>query len=183
MISGVEVAHYAWVLLLIFGAAIAWTTNFVALPGNWFIVGLAALFAWALPESAGELGWQAVGVLAGLALLGEVLEFVAGAAGAANQGASRRAVALALVGTVAGSIAGAVIGLPIPVIGPLLGALAGGAAGAYAGAYLGETWKGRDHATRASVSRGALIGRLLGTAGKLVVGIVMVATIAVRGFS
>jgi hypothetical protein len=179
----VEFAHYAWLVVLLLSALTAWTTNFVALPGNWIIVGFAALFAWALPSSADQIGWHTVGVLAALAALGEVLEFSAGAAGAANQGASRRAVALALVGTVVGSIAGAIFGLPVPLIGPLLGALAGGAGGAYAGAYLGEMWKGNTPEHSASVGRGALIGRLLGTAGKLLVGVVMIGTLAVHGFS
>ena len=179
----VEFAHYAWVVALLLGASAAWTVNFVAMPGNWIIVGFAALFAWALPSSAEQIGWQTVGVLAGLAVLGEVLEFSAGAAGAANQGASRRSVALALVGTFVGSIAGVIVGLPVPLIGPLLGALAGGAGGAYAGAYLGEMWKGNDAEKSASVGRGALVGRLLGTAGKMLVGIVMIGTIAVHGFS
>ena len=106
----VEIAHYAWVVILLLGACIAWTTNFLTLPGNWMIVGLAALFAWSLPASTEQIGWQTVGMLAGLALLGEVLEFTAGAAGAANKGASRRAVVLALVGTFVGSIAGVIIG-------------------------------------------------------------------------
>lgn len=179
----VEIAHYAWVVILLLGACIAWTTNFLTLPGNWMIVGLAALFAWSLPASAEQIGWQTVGMLGGLALLGEVLEFTAGAAGAANKGASRRAVALALVGTFVGSIAGVIIGLPVPVIGPLLGALAGAAGGAYFGAYLGEMWKGNSAEHSASVGKGALVGRLLGTGGKLLVGMVMIGALAVNGFS
>jgi len=179
----IEFAHYAWLVLLLLGAGAAWITNLVAMPGNWIMLGFAALFVWALPSSAEQIGWNTVGVLTALAALGEVLEFSAGAAGAAKQGASRRAVALALVGTVVGSVMGLIVGLPVPLIGPLLGALAGGAAGAYAGAYLGEMWKGNTPEHGASVGRGALVGRLLGTAGKLLVGIVMIGTIAVHGFS
>ena len=154
----VEIAHYAWVVALVLGACVAWTTNFLTLPGNWMIVGLAALFAWGLPESAEQIGWHTVGMLVALAALGEVLEFTAGAAGAANQGASKRSVALALIGTAVGSIAGVVIGLPIPLIGPLLGALAGAAGGAYFGAYLGEMWKGNSPEQSATIGKGG-IGR------------------------
>ena len=93
-----------------------------SLPGNWFIVGLAALFASALEtgDAAQGLNWHGVALLGVIAAGGEVIEFFAGAAGAANKGASRRAIALAVVGTIAGSITGAVMGLPIPLIGPLI---------------------------------------------------------------
>jgi uncharacterized protein YqgC (DUF456 family) len=128
------------------------------------------------------MSWWTVGILAGLAVAGEVVEFVAGAAGAARQGASRRSIVLSLVGTIVGSIVGAIIGIPIPLIGPLIAALGGGAVGAFAGAYLGETWKGRSSDQSLSVSKAAVIGRLLGTLGKLAVGALMVVVVAIDGF-
>ncbi len=181
----IQLAYYVWVTLLLLGAGVAWITNFFALPGNWFIVGLAALFAWAVtPLNGGEgINWQAVGLLAVIAAGGELLEMVAGAYGAAKQGASRRAVALALVGTIAGSITGAIMGLPVPFAGSILGALAGGAAGAFAGAYLGEMWKHGITDKSVSVGWSALIGRLLGTVGKLAAGAVLVVVLAVRALS
>ena len=180
-----EVTYYLWAMLLVFTASIAWTTNFVALPGNWFIVGLAALFASALEtgDAAQGLNWHGVALLGVIAAGGEVIEFFAGAAGAAKQGASRRAIALAVVGTIAGSITGAVMGLPIPLIGPLIGALAGGAGGAFAGAYLGEMWKHGGTRKSIDVGWGAAVGRVLGTLGKLLVGAVMIVILAVRVFA
>lgn len=181
----IEITYYLWAVLLIFASGLAWTTNFFALPGNWFVVGLAALFvsAMASGDAAQGLNWQAVALLAVIAVAGELLEFFAGAAGAARQGGSRRAIALAIAGTIAGSIAGAIMGLPIPVIGPLLGALAGGAGGAFAGAYLGEMWKHGGADKSLAVGWGAAIGRLLGTLGKLLAGAVMIVILAVRVFS
>lgn len=181
----IQLAYYVGATLLMFGASVAWITNFFALPGNWFIVGLAALFAWAVMPINGGAGitWQTVGLLAVIAGGGEVLEMVAGAYGAAKQGASRRGVALALIGTLAGSITGAIIGFPVPVVGPILGAVAGGAAGAFAGAYLGEMWKHGSSDRSVSVGWGALIGRLLGTVGKLAVGAVIVVVLAIRAFA
>lgn len=183
--SEYDFLYYVWVLLLLIAGAVAWTTNFFALPGNWFLLALAALFAWAMPAEAGGpgLAWRGVAWLGALAVGGEVLEFAAGAAGAAKQGASRRAVALALVGTLAGSIAGAVAGLPVPVAGPVIGALLGGAGGAFAGAYLGEMWKHGLSDRSFTVGWGALVGRLLGTIGKLAVGAVMLAVLAVHALS
>jgi uncharacterized protein YqgC (DUF456 family) len=181
----IEYSYYAWALLLVFSASIAWTTNFVTLPGNWFVVGLAALFVQVMEsgDAAQGLNWHAVALLAVIAAGGEALEFFAGAAGAAKKGGSRRAVALAIVGTIAGSITGAVMGLPIPVLGPLVGALAGGAGGAFAGAYLGEMWKHGGTNKSVNVGWGAAIGRLFGTLGKLAAGAVMLVVLAVRVFA
>jgi len=181
----IDLSYYTWALLLVVSASIAWTTNFLALPGNWFVTGLAALFVWGMGtgDAAQGLNWHAVALLILLAAGGEALEFIAGAAGAAKKGGSRRAFALAVVGTIAGSIAGATMGLPIPLFGPLIGALAGGAGGAFAGAYLGEMWKHGDTEKSASVGMGAAIGRLLGTMGKVLMGAVMLVVLAVRVFS
>ena len=128
-------------VLLLLAAVACWLTNALALPGNWMIVGLAGLFAWLLPpgDTGRGFGWPTVAGLAGIATVGELLEFAAGAAGAAKHGSSRRAMLLAMVGAMVGSIAGAVVGIPVPVVGPLIAAVGGGAAGAFGGAYLGET--------------------------------------------
>lgn len=176
-------AYYLWALLLVAGSAIAWLLNLVALPGNWIIVGSAALFAWLLPENGGRgVSWNIVIVLVVLGAIGEVIEFVAGAAGAARQGASRRAVALSMVGAVVGGIVGVAAGSPVPVIGQLVMAILGGAAGAFGGAYLGEAWKGRDEQARTAVGRGAFFGRIWGTVGKFAVGAVMLAIVAWDAF-
>ena len=41
--------YYLWALLLVVGSFVAWLLSLVTLPGNWLIVGVAALFAWLLP--------------------------------------------------------------------------------------------------------------------------------------
>jgi len=179
----VDWTYYLWSLLLVAGSILAWLLNLVALPGNWIVLGLAALFAWLLPEKAGNgMSWTTVFVLLGLAVLGEVIEFVAGAAGAAKQGASRRAIALSMVGAVVGSLVGLGIGAPIPILGSLVMAVLGGAAGAFAGAYVGEVWKGRTEPERRAAGRGAFFGRIWGTVGKLAVGAVMLAIVAWDAF-
>jgi uncharacterized protein YqgC (DUF456 family) len=83
-------------------------------------------------------------------------------------------MALAVIGTMGGSILGAVISLPIPIIGPVIGALLGGALGAYSGAVAGEMWKGKTFEEGSHIGEGAAIGKLLGTAGKLCIGALMV---------
>lgn len=167
--------YYLWVLLLALGNSSAWLANIVSLPGNWLIVVFTAIYAYLLPEGDGQgIGWLSVGFLLALAIIGEVIEFAAGAAVAGQRGGSRRGMALAVAGTVAGSLAGAIISFPIPIIGPVVGALLGGALGAYGGAVAGEMWKGKTFEEGAYVGEGAAIGKLLGTAGKLSVGALMV---------
>ena len=175
--------YYLWATLLLAASVVAWLLSLVTLPGNWIVVGLAALFAWLYPHEAGRsVTWTTVAVLLGLAVIGEVVEFVAGAAGAAKQGASRRAVVLSIAGAIVGSIAGLAIGAPIPILGSFVMALLGGAAGAFLGAYLGEAWKGRTENERFAAGRGAFFGRIWGTVGKLAVGAIMLAILAWDAF-
>lgn len=172
--------YYTLAVLLICCGCLCWLTNLFSLPGNWILLGMAALFAWLAPETAGRgIGWTTVGILAGLATIGEVIEFFAGAAGAAKQGASRRSIFFSLVGGMAGSIAGAMLGLPIPIVGSVIAALLGGAGGAFAGAYLGEKSIERPHSESMAVARGAFAGRLWGTVGKFAVGAVMLGVMTV----
>jgi uncharacterized protein YqgC (DUF456 family) len=183
----IDVAYYSLATLAVIGSIFLWLTNLLSLPGNWGIPLLALGLAWFFPvdpeTSSPGIGWTVVGVLVALAVAGEVLEFTAGAAGAAKQGASRRAILLALVGSFAISLIGAVLltGV-IPLIGTLVGAVLGGAAGAWGGAYLGEMWKGRSQPERLAASQGAVIGRVLGTVSKLLAGAVMVAVFSVAAF-
>ena len=178
-----EYLPYLLAAVLLVANLAAWISTFFTLPGNWVILLLAALYAWLLPADLDpRLSWWVVGAAGLLALLGEVVELFAGAAGAKKQGGSKRGMALSLVLTFVGSLAGAAIGSPVPVIGLLIGALAGAGAGAFAGAYLGEWWAGRQHRERVDIGAGALVGRMLGTVGKLALGIAMIVIITFDSF-
>jgi uncharacterized protein len=171
--------YYPSAVLLLLLCVVAWLTTLLTMPGNWIVVGLAAGFAWLFPAAEGRgITWTTVFVLIGIAVVGEIIEFTASAAGAAKQGASRRAVVLSLVGAMVGSIVGLAVGTPVPIVGSFVMALLGGAAGAFAGAYLGESWKGRTDEERVAAGKGAFVGRLWGTVGKLAAGAVMLAIIA-----
>lgn len=175
--------YYPSALLFVGLCVLAWFTSVFTLPGNWFVVALAAGFAWLFPEDAGRgIGWIAVVAAAVFALAGEVIEFAAGAAGAAKQGASKRAVVLSLVGAIVGSVAGVMVGTPVPIVGSFVMAILGGAGGAFAGAYLGEMWKGREEDARVAAGQGAFVGKIWGTLGKLACGAVGVAIVAVSAF-
>jgi uncharacterized protein YqgC (DUF456 family) len=171
--------YYLWAIILIAACGFAWLTTVIGLPGNWLIVAFAAIFAALFAQNPNHgVTWMAVAFLAVLALVGEIVEFAAGAAGAAKYGASKRSVALSLVGAAVGSIVGITIGLPIPLLGSFMMAIVGGAAGAFFGAYLGEAWKGRPHDARVAAGRGAFSGRIWGSIGKLAVGAIMLVIVA-----
>jgi uncharacterized protein YqgC (DUF456 family) len=125
-------------------------------------------------DSVVAIGWWTVGTLVILAVLGEVLEFVASAMGVKKAGGSRRGALLAIVGSIIGGIVGMGVGIPIPVIGSLVAAVFFGAMGALVGAFLGESWKGRDFDSSVTIGKAAFVGRLLGTLAKVLVATLMV---------
>jgi uncharacterized protein YqgC (DUF456 family) len=172
--------YYLLALVLIAAGFFCWLANLLSLPGNWVLLLAAALFAWLVPIGNGRgVSWTTVWILLALAILGEIIEFAAGAAGAAKRGASRRSMWLSLFGAFAGSIAGAMIGLPIAIVGSPIAALAGGAAGAFLGAYVGETWVGRPHGHSMEVAKGAFAGHVWGTIGKFAVGAAMLTLVTI----
>ncbi|MEM9881988.1 MAG: DUF456 family protein [Planctomycetota bacterium] len=139
------------------------------LPGTWLMVAAGGLFAWwRWGEANWSYGWGTLAGLLGLAVLGELLEFLAGAVGSRAAGGSRRGAVLSVVTAVAGAIAGTAL-IPIPVIGTLVGA----AAGAAGGAMLGEVWAGRRWDESLKVGGGAAVGKLTGAVAKLAVAAAM----------
>ena len=175
--------YYVWAILLFIANVLAWGSNVFSLPGNWMIVGFTALFAWLLPSNDGvDVSWLCVFGLIAFAVIGEIIEFFASAAGAAKHGASRRAILLSLFGSLVGSFAGVFLGAPIPIIGSAIGAIAFGSLGAFAGGYWGEHWRGNEHKQRVAVAQGAFMGRLFGTFGKLFIGAIMVGLATVDSF-
>lgn len=165
-------------LVVLLAAALmsGWALTVLGMPGNWLIAGATAVYVLMLPAgSAAAIGWPVVLVLLALAGLGELLEFVAGALGVARMGGSRRAAALALVGSVVGAVGGLFVGLPIPVFGSLVGAVVLASLGALAGAAIGEVSHGRSMMQGWKVGRAAFWGRLLGSLSKILIASVMVA--------
>lgn len=171
-----HVTNILVVILFCLTMAMSWLAQLLGLPGNWMIVIVAAGYAWWGPtESAADLGWYVVAVLVALAVLGEIVELVAGAAGVSKRGGSRRGALLAIVGSLIGSIVGMFVGLPIPIVGSLVAAVVFAALGALAGAMLGESWKGRSFDASLEIGKAAFVGRLLGTVAKMIICSSMVA--------
>lgn len=160
-------------LVLTLIALLGWGGNILGMPGNWLIVATSIACALGRPEtSSTHVAWGTVLAILTIAIVGELLEFAAGALGARRMGGSRRGAVLAVGGSIVGAITGLFAGtlIPIPIVGNLIASLLLGAAGAFAGASVGERWAGKDWDTSFQIGGAAFWGRLLGTVGKTVCG-------------
>lgn len=127
-----------------------------ALPGTALVFAGIALGAWI--DDFTRVSATTVIVIAVLALLAWVLEYVAGLLGAQKAGASRQALVGAALGTVAGLFMGLVGVLFMPLVG----------------AAVGEYLARRDHGQALKVGTATWLGLLLGMLAKLVLAFVMV---------
>jgi hypothetical protein len=149
-------ATLLWVLavaLILVGIA---GTVLPALPGVVFVFGGIVLAAW-IDDFARISGWT-VGVLAVLAAIGFVVDYVAGALSAQRAGATK----LGLLGAALGTVAGVVTGLWGLVFMPL------------AGAAIGEFIAHRDAPRAGRVGVATWIGLLVGAVAKLAIVFTMV---------
>ena len=129
----------------------------LGIPGTFIMVALAIAADYFL---AAGIGWLAIGIAFGLAVLAEVLEWTLSASFTRRYGGSPRAAWGALLG----GFAGALVGVPVPVIGSVIGAFLGAFLGALAFEY---SRGGVDRSTATRVATGALLGRAAATALKL----------------
>lgn len=146
--------HWVWLISTIAMAWLGVLLTLVLLPGMW--IALLAVLTAQVVMTPTPMSWWTVGVLAGLAVLGEVAESASSAAGAKKFGASRSGMIGALIGSIVGAVAGTVL-IPIPLLGTLLGAVVGAglAAGMAEKGVAGRTWK--ESGTSAA---GAAAGRV-----------------------
>ena len=172
------------IVLLLLAVGMGWLLTLLAMPGNWLIVLAAVGYAWLGPQSGvTPMSWTTVTALAGLAVLGEIAEFLAGVIGARRAGGSSRSAIYSLIGSLIGAIGGATAGIPIPVIGSAIGAVVGGALGAFGGAAFAEHTLGEQMQQSMKVGQAAFWGRLLGTGAKTVVASIMAVTAIVALFT
>jgi len=167
---------YLWSVLLILLNALWLVLVVFGLPGNWLIVISACLFAWWRAED-NVFSIYTLIAIAALAVLGELIEFFAGAGGAKRAGAGWRGSIGALLGALTGAIFGTFL-LPIPFLGTLIGACVGAGLGAWGL----ELASGRKMQDSARFAMGAGIGEFLGITSKFILGIIIWLIVAVAAF-
>lgn len=159
-----------WDTVLVAGLAgvclLAVLMTVVRLPGTWMIVIAAAGFDWW--HGWGRVGTTTLIILAGVAVVAEVLELMTSVMVARRAGASRRSAWGGMLGGIGGMIFLSFL-VPIPILGTLIGALLG----CFGGALLMElTDHGRlDQGTK--VGLWSAIGMALGTVTKTAIACVM----------
>jgi uncharacterized protein len=157
------------------------------LPGIWLALLAAGLAQWwslsGPPMTDGSspvpmFSWWTLGACVVLALLAELVEFIASALGAHSAGGSKRAAVASMVGALIGALVGT-FALPVPIVGTIVGGAVGaGAAALLAEKHLGErTWK---HS--AKVGGGAAIGRLVATLAKVGFAAVIALILSIAAF-
>ena len=141
------------------------------LPANWIVLGIAGLWTLTVPSS--DMSLAMLGILACMALAGELLELAMLAWGSKKYGGSGKGV----FGGMIGAFAGAILGVPFFFgVGAFFGALAG----AYLGCLAVELLRGLPGEAATSAAWGAMIGRFGGTLLKMALGFAMVALAAPR---
>lgn len=155
--------QFLFVLLyIVLGAVLLSTT--LGFPGNWVLV--AAALVVALVGRFSTMTWGYLLLCVGLAVVGEIIEALLGAAIVARGGGGRWGI----VGSILGGFAGVVVGAGII---PPLGSVVFAFVGAFVGAALGEFAKDRRMEPAMRVGFWSLVGRMAAVAGKLAVGCVI----------
>jgi uncharacterized protein YqgC (DUF456 family) len=110
---------WLWLLALVLVVVGIAGSVLPALPGVPLV--FAGLVAGAWADGFQRVGWPTIAILGVLTLLSFVIDLVAAALGAKRVGATRLAVAGAMLGTLFGLF----LGLPGLILGPFVGAVAG----------------------------------------------------------
>jgi len=137
----------------------------LGLPGN-VLIFLVAL-GYGYYEHFVHLNYTILLILFGALVVGEIIEFVAGALGAKKEQASKGAIVAAFLGTIAGGIIGTGV---LPFIGSISGAILG----AFAASYLAEYIKTSDTGRAGRVAQSVIKGQIIGIIVKFAIAITMV---------
>jgi uncharacterized protein len=165
---------WVYYFLLLGCAAVGLLLVLFTLPGLWLMTAAAA--AYALLTHGRVLGVHVLWTLLILTVIGELLDWLAGAVGVGRAGGGRNAKIGALVGGIVGGIF--LTFIPIPIVGTILGICLGSFIGA-----AGAEWYGGGQAAHSlRVGVGAAKGRVAGFIAKLILGGVMMLLILCAAF-
>lgn len=150
-----------WTILLLAASLL----TYLGLGGNIVICALALI--WGLVSGFESITWPFLGLLAGLTVLGEVIESLLGIVYVAKKGATRYGV----TGVFVGGLLGATLGNGmVPVVGALIGSFVG----AFLGAVLGEYWRERNVEPSLRIGWHAFFGKMLAIVVKHAIGMGMI---------
>jgi len=162
MVLGI-LGHLIFFFILILGLI----SLFFALPGTWLILVTTTAYAWVTGFT--QVGGGMLLLLALLTVVGEVVEYLFGIAGARRFGSSGRGILFSILG----GFAGAVVGAPLFFgFGAVLGALVG----AFLGAVLIEllTYGAAEWKKAVRSGWGNFLGRIAGVITKMAIAIGMI---------
>lgn len=163
---------WLWYLLLLTVQVFGLLFTVLGLPGLWVMVAAVAGYAW-ITKFDVYVGWPGLVAVIVLATVAEVMEFVAGSAGAKQAGGSRRAMIGAVVGALIG---GFLFSIPVPILGTIFGVCLG----AFVGAAVVEMGIVGDPSHSMKVGWGAAKGRFYGIMLKLLFGVaIFIVTVCV----
>ena len=160
---------YVLVVVFLLVLVLCALLNLVTLPGNWAMAVMVVLWALLGPAATTtDMGLLFFVAFFGLAVAGEIVEFLAQLWGAKKYGSSNTATVAGMIGAIAGAI----------FLAPFLfgiGAIFGALGGAWLGSFAGERLLvGRPTPQAVTAANGALMGRFLGMVVKFGLGITMV---------
>ena len=165
---------YFCLILLIIVNAFWLMLGVFSLPGNWLMIITTILFA--LWQKNIFSVYTIIAAIV-LAVIGEILEFIAGAAGTKAAGGGKKAMAAAIIGAIVGAIVGTVI-IPIPIFGTLLGS----AIGAALAVLFVERKGGKELKQSLKIATGAGLGRFVGLGAKFIAGVIIWLVFAIAAF-
>jgi uncharacterized protein len=169
------VPHWIYYLLLLILLVLGWLMTVATLPGLWVMV--VATIAYGALTGWIYFGVKTVLVLTAIGVVAELVEMLAGGAGAKRAGASKRGMLGAVVGGLLGAVFLSIL-IPIFPIGTIIGACAG----SMLGASLVEIALGQELSRSMRIGIGAAKGRLIGIMSKLVFGLIIFVIAAWEAF-
>ena len=176
--------QYVVALLFFVLGAVCVVLVVIQLPGTWIMLGLAGVIEYAdrlyLPDDRSQtFGWWVLGGALLVAVIGEIIELVAGVGGARKGGATARGMWGALIGGVVGIF----VFTPLFFFIPLFGTFFGAVMGTFVGAIIGELTA--EKSTVKGTMKPALwatIGRVVGTTSKVGIAMAMWLALSVAAF-
>ncbi len=147
---------------------------FLGVPGSW--IALVSILIFDIATGFSTVGWVLLVVMAGIAVLGEIVESFLGLVYVAHKGATKWGVLGAFVGGLAGAIGGT-------VVFPFIGSIIFGLVGAFAGAVIFEYvyYKSLDRALQTGFF--AFIGKIGAMLVKFALGLIIIGIFIYRSWS